>query len=596
MEEKQLKYPPEFKMEVAGLALKSGVTSASVKHDLHRSTVNNWLSRYRKNGFNGFTVTRNDTQAVKLDRTTIDKIYNFKKSNPKATLNDIKNHFGLDCHISLVGRKLNKFDGKNSSRVANDHSLLIPVLNKANRKFLHESLNEIKNSGDVSFNLHDYSSALAEYKKVYKVLSSTEYFSDKLMIDVLYSKSKVYFMKGDDQTALLLLRDALKNSVNEYNYLEKAKCRMLLGSIFVKFHDINKVEKNYSAVKKILKGKSDVLSLYFYYRAEYTLKILTKDYDQASEVSILYIYYAYKTKDYEIIGNMLGGAFIHLYYTGRYEEYAKTLYKSKHYNLKNNSSYNVSMNILDLLNVHGYGIIWNESEIWDLRKELLKYSTKLKCSSLVPKSDYSIGIKYYRKGKYEEALKFFEKSYNYIKYCGSIELFLSCLYYYGIALLKIGELSKSLRKVNLLHRESLKVKNDEYIYLSIQSLTVIYLRKCNLKQAVRFCKKTIQTAYQRKDFYILGKFYYYLGVLKQKQSNTPKTDYYFSESIKFYQLFKEKTGKDVSRDIEVVNVSKSSGIDEYNDICKILTHNIVQNKYINTHTRFFFYFLLLDLL
>ena len=127
------RYPISFKTEVSEQAVKAGIVTTAIKYGLHRSTINNWHNKYRKSGVNGFIITRNDTQEVKLDNETLSKIHDFKKANPKATLNNIKEKFKLDCHISLINRKLNNF--KSEKYESPSHNSLILKLNKIKSKF-----------------------------------------------------------------------------------------------------------------------------------------------------------------------------------------------------------------------------------------------------------------------------------------------------------------------------------------------------------------------------------------------------------------------------------------------------------------------------
>ncbi|MDD3043998.1 MAG: helix-turn-helix domain-containing protein [Candidatus Delongbacteria bacterium] len=108
MVNKKLKYPLHFKKEVCEYAKKENIISAAVIYSVHRNTVQNWMKKYKKSGVKGFIVKRNDTQETKLDEKTLEKIARYKRKNPKATLGEIKIKFRLDCHVTLICKKLKK--------------------------------------------------------------------------------------------------------------------------------------------------------------------------------------------------------------------------------------------------------------------------------------------------------------------------------------------------------------------------------------------------------------------------------------------------------------------------------------------------------
>lgn len=108
MTAKELKYPIDFKKEVCEYAKKENIKSSAAVYGVHRNTVSRWLKKYRSRGVKGLIVKRNDTQVTKLDSKTLERIVRYKKKNPKATYKEIKEKYNLDCHISLIARKLSK--------------------------------------------------------------------------------------------------------------------------------------------------------------------------------------------------------------------------------------------------------------------------------------------------------------------------------------------------------------------------------------------------------------------------------------------------------------------------------------------------------
>ncbi len=108
MVNKKLKYSIDFKKEACEYAKKENIRSAAVIYSVHRNTVQNWMKKYKKSGVKGFIVKRNDTQETKLTKELVDKIAKYKSRNAKATLQMIKDRFELDCHVTLISRKLGR--------------------------------------------------------------------------------------------------------------------------------------------------------------------------------------------------------------------------------------------------------------------------------------------------------------------------------------------------------------------------------------------------------------------------------------------------------------------------------------------------------
>jgi len=179
---KKLKYPPEFKAEVCEYAKKESIVYASILYNLHRNTIGNWVKKYKKSGIKGFSVIRNDTQKAKLDKAILDRIVRYKRRNPKATLKMIREKFGIDCHITLIGRKLKK--------------VYQPVKRKKQKEtlFLQTKIIrdvEYKNSNHPVFRL---SLHLCSGKPI-SVGFSSWYSSEKICLFIRYSLEKLKMLK-----------------------------------------------------------------------------------------------------------------------------------------------------------------------------------------------------------------------------------------------------------------------------------------------------------------------------------------------------------------------------------------------------------------
>ena len=107
MQKKELKYPPEFKKEVCEFLNDESILTASEVFKVGRNTITRWKTVYDRSGIEGFVTKRKVTQTSKLNKKIIQKIIQYKIDNPKSTYRYIKEIFQLDCHISLISRKVN---------------------------------------------------------------------------------------------------------------------------------------------------------------------------------------------------------------------------------------------------------------------------------------------------------------------------------------------------------------------------------------------------------------------------------------------------------------------------------------------------------
>ncbi|MDD4204558.1 MAG: tetratricopeptide repeat protein [Candidatus Delongbacteria bacterium] len=105
---RKLKYPPEFKKDVCETAKKENIICAAKAFGLTRKTVSKWLRIYIKSDVTGLSVRkiRFDSGSGLINPKTASKIFKFKKKYPKATYEDIKKKFCLDCSPALISRKL----------------------------------------------------------------------------------------------------------------------------------------------------------------------------------------------------------------------------------------------------------------------------------------------------------------------------------------------------------------------------------------------------------------------------------------------------------------------------------------------------------
>ena len=209
---KKLKYPPEFKAEVCEYAKKESIVYASILYNLHRNTIGNWVKKYKKSGIRGFTVIRKDTQETKLDKAILNRIARYKRRNPKATLKMIREKFGIDCHITLIGRKLKK--------------VYVPVKRKKQKEtlFLQTKIirdAEYKNSNHPVFRL---SLHLCSGKPI-SVGFSSWYSSEKICLFIRYSLEKLRVLKA---------KHIIKKIITSTKFIKKDDFATLVSN----YHDI----------------------------------------------------------------------------------------------------------------------------------------------------------------------------------------------------------------------------------------------------------------------------------------------------------------------------------------------------------------------
>jgi tetratricopeptide (TPR) repeat protein/transposase-like protein len=180
---KKIKYPPEFKAEVCEYAKKESIVYASILYNIHRNTIGNWVKKYKNSGIKGFTVIRKDTQETKLDKAILDRIARYKRRNPKATLKMIREKFDLDCHITLIGRKLKK--------------VYQPVKRKKQKETLFLQTKIIRNVEykDSYHPVFRLSLHLCSGKPI-SVGFSSWYSSEKICLFIRYSLEKLKMLKA----------------------------------------------------------------------------------------------------------------------------------------------------------------------------------------------------------------------------------------------------------------------------------------------------------------------------------------------------------------------------------------------------------------
>jgi transposase-like protein len=175
------KYSVEFKKEVCQYARKENIKSAAAVYSVHRNTIRNWMKKYKKSGVKAFIVKRNDTQVTKLDVGRLEKIARYKRKNPKATLGEIKSRFRLDCHITLIGRKLGR--------------IYKPVKKNSERYSLYFQTKIIrlkKNDSNPVFRLSLHLCC----GKPLSVGFTTSYSSEKICLFISYSLDKLKHLKN----------------------------------------------------------------------------------------------------------------------------------------------------------------------------------------------------------------------------------------------------------------------------------------------------------------------------------------------------------------------------------------------------------------
>ncbi|NOR46363.1 MAG: hypothetical protein GQ534_12330, partial [Candidatus Delongbacteria bacterium] len=156
---KKRSYTIDFKKEVIGYAQLHNIITAAEYYKLSRNTIAIWIKQFKQLGTEGLVKKRrNDNQKKKLDDKLVKSIHEFKRKNPKATLNKLKEEFNLDCSLALLSRKLSRVNSDTKVRDLSkfkpiqSFSVYINVLSKVNIKGQIHSVYQINIEDNISHN------------------------------------------------------------------------------------------------------------------------------------------------------------------------------------------------------------------------------------------------------------------------------------------------------------------------------------------------------------------------------------------------------------------------------------------------------------
>ncbi|HQO10316.1 MAG TPA: hypothetical protein PLK90_09645 [Clostridiales bacterium] len=708
MAKKELKYPPEFKKEVCEYAKKESIIYASILYNLHRNTIGNWVKKYKKSGIKGFAVIRNDTQETKLDKTLLEKIARYKRINPKATLKMIREKFELDCHLTLISRKLKKVyvpekrkkqnevlflrtkiireagykdnihpgfrlslhicSGKplavgftnsyNSEKIClfirysleklkmlkkcgdfkkivtsakfiknNDFTSIVGslgnyeldiisskdykfcnendiALSKKNLKYsladtydeiladydsnelneallvslvninelskndisknkwdtlylpaetkksLYATLDKIRDKGNKAVMDFDYDTARGEYHKAYTALTVLNIENKELKLSFLKAKAMLYYNSEKYQTALMLFRDIARFAKTNKIGKELADSYYHIAMIYRSFQNITGAVKYFKMSAKSFENRTDVMSRALYYRAKYRIYLAQGNYKEAEKYSDLYYTYSHKTSSNNIIGNCLSTYGLFLYYSGRYEEFEKILFEAKKYNSKYSNLYELSNNITNLFSIYSYYILKEEKEINELLNELKVIARQINMPQLLYESMYRIGIYYYNKSRNDEALRILKKALPGVKKFLDKESYLSVMCYIGGLYYTQNNYPKALRVLKPMIEESFKANNNVYMLRGIKYLSSIYLEMDDAKKAVWLIKKGIKISINQGNIFACATYHKLYAEHCEKNKMIRIAFYHYSESLRYFLLFKKENKYDISKEIE----------------------------------------------
>ncbi|MFA7124013.1 MAG: hypothetical protein WC212_08240, partial [Candidatus Delongbacteria bacterium] len=184
------------------------IISAAVIYSVHRNTVQNWMKKYKKSGVKGFIVKRNDTQETKLDENTLYKIAKYKRNNPKATLGEIKIKFRLDCHETLICKKLGR--------------IYKPQKEKKKQDILYLQTKIIRLKKNDSNPVFRLSLHLCGGKPL-SVGFTTSYSSEKICLFIRYSLEKLKTVKG---------RKNFHSIITNVKFIKQEDFKVIVGDYF----------------------------------------------------------------------------------------------------------------------------------------------------------------------------------------------------------------------------------------------------------------------------------------------------------------------------------------------------------------------------
>ena len=537
MPKKEVKYPLEFKTDVCKYAKKDSIRNASLVYNVPINTVGRWLALYKKAGQKGLLVTRHDTQKIKLDKKTAQKIKIYMLDNPGSKLSEVREYFGLDCSLSLISKKTSqkKYKTKNTPV-----TISLPA--------------EIQ---EFEAALQKYNSG--SYEKSFKLFQKIFRSSKKKNDTYLYSESAYY-----------------------------------LGTLHNIFNDSKKALKYIHKSEECLKVRNDETGICLRLRAEYSAALLQNDYERAGEISVDYIGHALHTGDKRIIGNCLGKSFTHLYKTGKYEEYLAEITKAAEYNRNNGNYYELCDNLLNMMNVYVYAIPYELKSVKKVRDELNQLAVDLKLPSLIFESEYRMGIRHYRINELDKAEELLSGSLAGTKInCGRETYFSNILYLAGTYFRK-GETKKAAVLGKQLYTRSKEAEYDLYQMHSTKLLAEIFMKTADTKQATGFIKKTIVLSERLKDHNISGRYHYIYGIYCKARGHLKTAERHYKRSIEHYEYIKQTGLSDVSNELFSVKMRLNNLYNDYNDSYELYSIIKKRNDYKSLLISFFFHSLLLD--
>jgi hypothetical protein len=540
MAEDKRKYTHELKIEVAKYGKTEGIKNSSAFYNIPRNTVSRWLKKFTLSGVKGLVTKRNDTQKTKLDSRLTDSILRYKKKNPKATLAQLKDHFGLECSVSLISKKLLKKSNKLNNNIQSDKRI-------------------------------------------------------ELQYADLLKKAVMYYDTDNCQTALKIFKDVLKRSSAFKNKEFAAEASLYTGIIHNIFHDIKKALKYLENASQLAKAKDNPKLATIFYRAKYISSIIKKDYENAVIFSEFYLKNSLETKDKKTIGKCMGSSCQHLYFTNRYDDYLKALHTAKEYNIDNENYHEVCSDLLNIMNVYCCKYPENPDMIETIRDDLNKYSEMIKTPLSDVEANYRTGIQLYKQGELDEAEKILEKTLCCRGKFDCVETRLSNLCYLSRIYYDKRDYSKAVRKLNLLYKESGKCGSEIYMIEATRLLSYIFLSRQDMKRAVKQIKLTISLAEKLNNNQIAGKFHYLYGSILKVKKYFNEASSHYKKAINHYKLHSEETDTDNFNIITVIKLKLENLYYDYDDRYEINAKLHELNKLRNLRTAFFFYHNLLNL-
>jgi len=426
-------------------------------------------------------------------------------------------------------------------------SLFMPSETK---KSLFAAIKKMRDKGNQAVLDFDYDTAMNEYHKAYSAMAVLRFEDKEMYLSVLSAKAKLFYNTEKYQTALLLFKDIARISESNKFIKIQADSYYYIALISISFQNISGAVKYFRLSARALEKSSDINLKCMHFRAKYREYLSQGKLKSAEKYSGIYYESALKTRDKEIIGNCLSTKGAYLYRQDSIENFEKVLLEAKEYNLKNGNIYDASKNLTNLISIYSYYLLKEKEEIFKLIDELKIVANKIRMPHLLYESLFRLGIFYYNKNQNDEALEILKRALPGVKRYLDKESYLSAMCYICEIYFYQKKFTNAINIIMPMINESIKVKNNLYTLRGIKYLSSIYIEKNDTKRVVWLVKKGITLSIKQRNYYACASYHKLYAELCEKNKLNKTVRYHYSESLKYFLLFKKENDYDVSKEVD----------------------------------------------